>query len=243
VSAEASDRFERLLIRREGREPLAYITGKREFYGMDFIVTPDVLVPRQETELLVDLAIERLGDTKTPRVLDIGTGTGCVALAIAAHVSRAQVHSVDASDEALAVATVNRQAHGLAGRVTLHSGDLLSPFIGDAGRWDVIVSNPPYIPSGVIDTLSPEVRAEPRMALDGGPDGLDPTRILLKQANGLLAEHGTVLIEIYSDSARDAKEIAGEAFPGTPVNIHDDLLGLARVLEVGPLSGRSAGID
>jgi release factor glutamine methyltransferase len=238
VIADAAGVFERLLVRRESREPLAYITGSREFYGMDFSVTPHVLVPRQETELLVDLAIERLGDTKTPetpRALDIGTGTGCVALAIAAHVPQAQVHSVDASAEALIVATRNREAHGLAERVTLHSGDLLSPFVDDAGRWDLIVSNPPYIPSAVIDTLAPEVRAEPRMALDGGPDGLDPTRELLKQAHGLLAEHGTVLIEIYTDSAAEAKKIAEETFPGTPVNIHDDLLGLARVLEVGPL--------
>jgi release factor glutamine methyltransferase len=239
VPVESSGRFDALLVRREGREPLAYITGKREFYGMDFLVTPDVLVPRQETELLVDLAIQRLDDTKTPRVLDVGTGTGCVALAIAAQVPDADVHSVDASDDALTVATRNRDAHGLAGRVTLHRGDLLSPFVGDTPRWDVIVSNPPYIPTDVIATLSPEVRAEPHMALDGGPDGLDPTRELLAQSVGLLADGGRLLIEIYSDSAAEAQRLAAAAFPDTLVSIHSDLLGLARVLEIGPVSGRS----
>jgi release factor glutamine methyltransferase len=236
VPGSAVTNFEGLLARREGREPLAYITGHREFYGMDFAITPAVLVPRQETELLVDLAIKQLQDNKTPGVLDVGTGSGCVALAIAAHAPNADVHAVDLSEDALAVAGRNREAHGLTNRVTFHPGDLLSPFIGTPARWHLIVSNPPYIPSPVLVTLGPEVRAEPRMALDGGPDGLDPTRELMRQAADLLADGGRMLIEIFSDAAPEAARLAHGAFPDTPVTIHNDLLGLQRVLEIGPVA-------
>lgn len=238
VPDEAAVEFERLLARRESREPLAYITGRREFYGMDFAITPAVLVPRQETELLVELAIERAGIVNAPTVLDVGTGSGCVVLAIAAHAPGADVHAVDLSEDALAVAVQNREANGLTDRVTFHKGDLLSGFVDTPTRWDVIVSNPPYIPSKVLETLSPEVRAEPRMALDGGSDGLDPTRKLMEQAAGLLADDGRVLIEIFSDAGPGAERLANGAFPDTPVTLHDDLLGLARVLEIGPVARR-----
>ncbi len=234
VSDEAAAEFDRLLDRRVGREPLAYIMGRREFYGTDFAVTPAVLVPRQETELLVDLAVERLNDMTDPRAIDVGTGSGCVALAIALHASSADVHAIDVSEDALTIAARNRETHGLTDRVLLYEGDFMSPFAGDPGRWDVIVSNPPYMPSAVLDTLAPEVRAEPPLALDGGPGGLAPTRKLMEQAPGLLAEGGYLLIEIYSDSAPEAERLAIRAFPKTPVAVHRDLLGLARVLEIGP---------
>lgn len=230
--------FERLLARRESREPLAYITGRREFYGMDFAITPAVLVPRQETERLVDLAIERAEIVNAPRILDVGTGSGCVALAIAAHVPDAGVHAVDLSEDALAVAVQNREANGLTDRVTFHQGDLMSGFVDTPKRWDVIVSNPPYIPLDVFEKLSPEIRAEPRMALDGGSDGLEPTRRLLEQATGLLADNGRMLIEIFSNAGAEAARLATGAFPDTPVTVHDDLLGLARVLEIGPVARR-----
>ncbi len=238
VSDEAAVEFEGLLARRESREPLAYITDRREFYGMDFAISPAVLVPRQETEILVELAIERAGIANAPTVLDVGTGSGCVALAIAAHVPGADVHAIELSEDALAVAVQNREANGLTDRVTFHKGDLLAGFVDARTRWDVIVSNPPYIPSKVLETLSPEVRAEPRMALDGGADGLDPTRKLMQQAAGLLADDGRMLIEIFSDAGPLAARLATGAFPGTPVTIHKDLLGLQRVLEVGPVPRR-----
>ena len=237
VPGHVAAELDRLLQRRIAREPLAYITGRREFYAMEFSITPAVLVPRQETELLVDLAVERIGNRLGCRVLDIGTGSGCVALAIATHAPDAEVHAIDLSDEALAVAARNRQAHGLADRVTLHRGDLLEPFLGSSTRFDLIVSNPPYIPSAVLDTLSPEVRAEPGMALDGGADGLDSIRELLVQSQAALAEGGRLLIEVYSDSAQETGRLARASFPQAPVALHDDLLGLPRVLEVGPVNG------
>ena len=235
ISLEQASELRRLVGRRTGREPLAYITGVREFYGMDLAVSPDVLVPRQESELLVDLALERIGGLTSPRVLDIGTGSGCIALAISANAPGAVVHAVEASEEALAVAERNRRVHGLDDRVAFHHGRYLAPVIGAADRFDLIVSNPPYIPSAVLRTLSEEVRAEPAMALDGGPDGLEPTRAILSQAPNVLSDGGRLLVEIYSDSARRVAALSASLFPETNVALHDDLLGLPRALEVGPL--------
>ena len=235
ISAGQASELRRLAGRRTDREPLAYITGVREFYGMDFAVSPDVLVPRQESELLVDLALERMAGLARPRVLDVGTGSGCIALAISSHAPGAVVHAIEASGAALAVAERNRRAHGLDGRVAIHHGRNLAPVIGAMDRFDLIVSNPPYIPSAVLRTLSDEVRAEPAMSLDGGPDGLDPTRTLLSQAPNALSDGGRLLVEIYSDDARRVTALSAGLLPGTSVMLHDDLLGLPRVLEVGPL--------
>ncbi len=227
-----------LAERRCAREPLAYITGRREFYGMELRVSRDVLIPRQETELLVDLALERIASARSPRVVDAGTGSGCIALAIAANCPGADVHAVDSSQAALEVAARNRSAHGLEERVILHLGDMLPPGEGGAGPFDVIVSNPPYVPSAVLARLSPEVRAEPAGALDGGPDGLEPTRRLLGRSRDALSTGGVVLVEVFSEGAERALSLAREAFPGSRVSLHADLLGEPRVLEV---AGEGAG--
>lgn len=234
ISAGQASELRRLVGRRTGREPLAYITGTREFYGMDFAVSPDVLVPRQESELLVDLALQRIAGLTSPRVLDVGTGSGCIALAIAANAPGAVVHAIEASEGALAVAERNRRAHGLDGRVAIHHGRYLAPVIGAMDRFDLIVSNPPYIPSAVLRTLSDEVRAEPGMSLDGGTDGLEPTRALFSQAPCALSDGGRLLVEIYSDSARRVVALSADLFPETDAALHDDLLGLPRVIEIGP---------
>lgn len=235
ISAGQASELRRLVGRRTGREPLAYIIGVREFYGMDFAVSPDVLVPRQESELLVELALERIGELTQPRVLDVGTGSGCIALAISANAPGAVVHAIEASEGALAIAERNRRTHGLDGRVAIHHGRYLAPVIEAKERFDLIVCNPPYIPSAVLGTLPDEVRAEPAMSLDGGPDGLGPTRTLLSQAPSALSDGGRLLVEIYSDSARRLAALSSRLFPEIDVALHDDLLGLARVLEVGPL--------
>ena len=234
ITAGQASELRRLVGRRAGREPLAYITGVREFYGMDFAVSPDVLVPRQESELLVELALERIGGLTHPRVLDVGTGCGCIALAIAANAPGSVVHAIDASEGAIAVAERNRRAHGLDGRVAIHCGRYLAPVIGAVERFDLIVSNPPYIPSAVLRTLSEEVRTEPTLSLDGGPDGLGPTRALLSQVPNALSDGGSLLVEIYSDSARSVAALSSRLFPEINVALHNDLLGLPRVLEAGP---------
>lgn len=234
ISAGQASELRSLVGRRAGREPLAYITGAREFYGMDFAVSPDVLVPRQESELLVDLALQRIAGLARPRVLDVGTGSGCIALAISANAPGAIVHAIEASERALAIAERNRRAHGLDGRVAIHSGRYLAPVIGAMDRFDLIVSNPPYIPSAVLKTLSDEVRAEPAMSLDGGTDGLEPTRELFSQAPCALSDGGRLLVEIYSGGARHVAALSAGLFPETDAALHHDLLGLPRVIEIGP---------
>ena len=179
------DRFDRLIERRRRREPVARITGSREFWGLDFEVTPAVLVPRPESELLVETALARLAD-RTARwaVADVGTGSGCIAVALARELPRARVAATDVCPDALAVARRNAARHGAAERVAFHRTDLLE---GLPGRFDLIVSNPPYVPDAVVGALAPEVRRhDPPAALRGGPDGLDTVRRLVAAAAGRL---------------------------------------------------------
>ena len=220
----------RLVGRRLDGEPLAYITGHREFYGLDLVVGPAVLIPRQETELLVDNALELCaGRAKREpvRVADVGTGCGGVAIAIAAHLPDATVYATDISPGALAVADVNRRRLGVSKRVHLCQGDLLEPLPEPV---DIIVSNPPYISTDAIADLADEVRREPTSALDGGTDGLAVTRRLLDQVRDHLRPGGCVLVEIDSWQLESACRIAREAIPAARVSYATDLLGSPRVV-------------
>jgi release factor glutamine methyltransferase len=224
-----------VLVRRRGRDyPLPYLTGRAEFYGLEFEVTPEVLIPRPETETLVDLALARQPAT----VVDVGTGCGCIAVALAVHLPEATIYAIEISPAALAVARRNVEWHGVAGRVRLMVGDVLSPRPGPV---DLIVSNPPYIPSDRCALLPASVRNhEPRLALDGGPDGLEIVRQLLAQAPAVLhsAEPaagrpgGGLLIEIGADQGEAASHLARTFFPHATVRVHPDLAGRDRVLEV-----------
>ncbi len=186
------DRFDPLVARRATREPAAYILGHREFWHLDFEVTPDTLIPRPETELLVEEALARAPRNRL-RVADVCTGSGCVAVVIAHARSDARVVATDLSDAALAVATRNAAAHGVAARVTFARADLLD---GVDGPFDLIVSNPPYVPSAEVDDAQPDVRDfEPRLALDGGADGLDLVRRFVPQAARHLLAGGVCLFE------------------------------------------------
>ena len=220
-----------LVRRRMAGEPLAHILGFREFYGLEFMVNPSVLVPRQETELLVDTVLEyaqsRTGENLV--ITDVGTGCGAIAVTIAYHVPRARIYATDSSREALAVADVNRRRHGVQANVHLRHGDLLSPLNTPA---DVIVSNPPYLRSAQIPLLAEEVKSEPLCALDGGPDGLGTIRRLLWQAPGYLRPNGLLLVEVAPEQLESVLQIAGEAFPGAKVSFASDLLGLPRVISV-----------
>lgn len=221
-------RYGKLVDDRVSGYPLPYLTGEIEFYGLDIEVTPEVLIPRPETELLVDLALERRPKT----VVDVGTGSGCIALALAVHLPEATLYGIDISPAALAVARRNAERHGLDDRIHFMAGDLLDRRPGPV---DLIVSNPPYVSADEWASLPSSVRNhEPRLALDGGPDGLEVVRRLLFQSQGLLEPGGAVLIEIGAAQGEPARDTAETFFPelGTSIRIHPDLGGRDRVLEI-----------
>lgn len=229
AEARASD-YSALVEKRAERYPLAYILGVKEFYGIELDVAPGVLVPRPETEVLVEECLKRLRDIAEPRIADVGAGSGAIAVALALNLPSASVYATEISSAALEVARANVRKHDVAGRVSVLEGDLLEPLVGAGVRFDAIVSNPPYIPSGEIDALQPEVsRFEPREALDGGADGLDAYRRLLPEAAPLLAETGFVAVEV---GAGEAPAVRGLALDCgyRDVSVIPDLAGIERVV-------------
>lgn len=180
LTAEECSSFHSMLDKRASRYPLAYILGEKEFFGLTLEVTPSVLIPRPETEILVEQIVARV--PRDARIADVGTGSGAIAVALANSIPEARIWATDASEGALKVARANAEKHAVSERVITVSGDLLEPLIEAGQRLDAVVSNPPYIPSAVIGTLEPEVRCEPVGALDGGVDGLDAYRRLFPQA-------------------------------------------------------------
>ena len=231
LSAEQSNCFQRLLSRRLSREPLAYIVGQREFYGLDLEVNEATLIPRQETELLVEIALERIADAPSARVADVGTGSGAVALAIAAHTGRGVgAVATDVSAAALEVARRNAERLGLSDRVRFVQCDTLN---GASGPFNLIVSNPPYIPSADIGGLAAEVRREPRIALDGGADGLDPFRKLMAQAVPKLATGGAIAVELMPEQMDAARAIASAVWDNCEISVRKDLSGADRAIVIG----------
>jgi release factor glutamine methyltransferase len=188
-------RYRQLIERRLGGEPTQYLTGTREFYGRPFRVDPRVLIPRPETELLVEAVLRTLPQTGEFRVLDLCTGSGCVAVTVAAERPAVRVVATDLSEDACAVARSNAQALGVADRVEVRAGELFAAVAGDP-PFDVVVSNPPYVPRGEIPGLSREVRREPVQALDGGEDGLEVIRRIAAGAGAHLSPGGLLALEI-----------------------------------------------
>ena len=231
ISAGQIQHIQDLVDRRIDREPLAYITEQREFYGLDFFVSPNVLIPRQETELLVDaaLAFAREHPVGVIAIADIGTGSGAIAIAIGVNLPDSSVFATDCSADALEVANCNRQRHGVADRVSLHRGDLLAPIVQ---RIDLIVSNPPYIANHLLPGLPPEVLREPQLALDGGNHGLEVIRRLLEQAPPKLNEGGRLILEISPEQLEQVCAMAQEQFPSSDIKYISDLLGLARCVTI-----------
>jgi release factor glutamine methyltransferase len=219
--------FEVLLARRSRREPISEILGRREFWGLEFEVTPDVLTPRPETELIVEEALARIAVSAHPRVADVGTGTGCLAVTLAHERPLATLVATDISTAALAVARRNAARHGVLDRVDFRHASLLD---GVAGSLDLVVSNPPYIPTADLAGLPPEVRDhEPRQALDGGPDGLDAVRALAGQASAALAPGAWLIVEFgYGQEARVAVAVAEAGLD--LVSVRPDLQGIARTV-------------
>ena len=217
--------FREMVKKRVKRMPVAYIVGQKEFMGLTFRVTPDVLVPRPETEILVQEALARLPEDGCC-VADIGTGSGAIAVSLAKRVASLHVLAVDISAAALEVAAGNAEAHSVAGRVEFLQGDLLQPLAGR--QLAAIISNPPYIESADIGGLAPEVRVhEPRLALDGGSDGLDFYRRLIREGEPLLAGQGFFAFEVGAGQAEAVAALAGTAFE---VAVSRDYAGLDRVV-------------
>jgi release factor glutamine methyltransferase len=222
-------RFDALIARRIEREPVAYIIGHREFWNLDFEVTRDVLIPRPETELIVEeaLALDRgraLGDS--PVIVDVGTGSGCLAVAIAHELPRARVIAIDVSTAALHIAKRNADRHGVNARITWHAGSLLEPIDKTV---DLIVSNPPYVPLGDAETLPPDVRDyEPAVALFSGGDGLATIRALVAQAADRVRNDGWLIFEFGFGQAPAIREIIAAARAWHLEKLREDLQGLPR---------------
>ncbi len=211
------------------REPLAYIIGHIEFFGLDLGILPGVLVPRPETEILVEQTLARV-QSPNPKIADIGTGSGAIAMALAANMPDARIYATDLSPVALKVARANVEKHHLSQRVTILEGNLLDPLAELVIKFDAIASNPPYIPTADIRTLQPEVSEhEPIEALDGGPDGLRAYRQLLPGARPLLADGGFVAVEIGVGQSRAVRAIA-KAAGYRHVEVINDLAGIKRVV-------------
>jgi release factor glutamine methyltransferase len=224
-------KFDALIARREKREPLAYIVGHKEFYSLDFEVTPAVLIPRPETEFVVTAALECVAGKADARVLDIGTGSGAIAIAIAINAPRAQITTVDISADAITVASRNVRRHQVQDRVTIRRGDCFHMLDGGAslGTFDAIVSNPPYLHDAEIASLEPEVyRFEPRIALNGGATGLDILQRIAVGAREHLATGGELILEMGVGHAGDVVGLITRA--GLHVtDVINDLAGQMRV--------------
>ena len=229
AAADALERLEGLAERRLAGEPIARIFGEKQFFGLDFTLSPETLVPRPETELLVETALALLPQGRAVRVLDFGTGTGCVAISILASREDASGVATDISAGALVTAGANAARHGVAGRLALRHGDWFEA-IADGEAFDVVVSNPPYIESGEIGGLMAEVRLhDPVAALDGGGDGLDAYRTIMGGARRVLGPGGVLAVEIGSGQGAAVSRLMGAAgFTG--VAVKKDLAGLDRVV-------------
>lgn len=227
LSPDQLARFDELVARRARREPVAYLTGVKAFFGLDFLVNRHVLIPRPETELLVETALHIAGASPVS-IADVGTGSGCIAVSLAKNLPQAHLYAIDASALALDVARENAARHGVLASITFLQGNLLEPLPRPV---DMIASNPPYISRGELEAALPEVsRYEPYLALNGGEDGLEAIRQLLAQARGRLKSGAAMLVEIGSSQGPAAGQLARQFFPSATIEIKQDLAGLDRLL-------------
>ncbi len=222
--------YKELLHRRVAHVPVAQLIGNKEFMGLEFNITPDVLIPRPETEIMVQMAIEILGPIKQPiTVADIGTGSGAIAVSMLHYLDNVTVDAVDISAAAIDVAKSNAEKLGVANRLNCFEGDLLQPLSGR--KYDAIISNPPYIPTPVIAELAPEVAEhEPRLALDGGDDGLKYYHRIIDDAVALLKPDGFLALEVGTDQSAPVKRMLESSGQYDPINVIWDLIGIERII-------------
>ena len=280
MDAAAEREFQKLLLRRAGREPVAYITGHKEFWSLDFIVTPDVLIPRPETELLVELALARATivaprpslspvsggegkreggrdsrsdafarlDSKPPlKILDLGTGSGAIAVSLAKELPQARVCAVDISSAAVEIARLNARRHGVEERMECFRGDLFEPVTEEREGYDLIVANPPYIRSGELAGLALEIREwEPIMALDGGADGLLYYRRIIAGAGDYLKAGGSILLELGDAMGEAVARLFADSGSFESAQVYRDYAGKERVIAAAkllPAAGTREGTD
>ena len=227
LTREESTQYDNALVKRSQGMPPQYITGRQEFWGMDFVVSPVVLIPRPETEHLVETVLELARTMERPRIVDVGTGSGCIALALAKELPSAEVHAVDVSPATLDVARANAKRHELEKRVVFHSDDLLEGFSREE-PFDFVVSNPPYIAESEKDQLQIEVREfEPHLALFSGPSGCEIIERLIQQSQKVLKPSGWLVMEMAAGQQENtATLLAG----WNGVRFVKDLRGIARVV-------------
>lgn len=247
IPSDRSCLLESMLSRREAREPIAYILGVKEFWSLPLTVGHDVLIPRPETETLVEAVLEKVRSGPASHlaltIVDLGTGCGAIALALAVEMPHALVYAIDRSLGACRIARRNIEALGLTSRVHCVQGDLLEPLrtIDAGGGCDLIVSNPPYIPSGACGALSPEIAAyEPVEAIDGGPDGLRYHRRIIEEAPAYLREGGWLTLEVGDGQAPDVMELVRKTEGFGPAEVRQDVAGRDRVV-FAPRRGRAHG--
>jgi release factor glutamine methyltransferase len=232
IDDDLREQYAKLIDQRAARMPLAYIVGRREFYSLNLEVTPEVLIPRPETETLVAAALSSIKERPASRVIDLGTGSGAIALAIATIAPHARIVASDVSVDAIVVATRNALRLGVATRIEFRHADCWTLIDGDdpLGRFDLIISNPPYIRDAEIATLAKEIRDyEPRVALAGGPDGLDFYRRIASEASIHLTSGGALMVEVGAGQAIEVAAICRTAGLGEVTTIND-LAGIPRVV-------------
>ena len=230
LSAGEQRRYDQVLADRERGMPAQYITGHQEFWGMDLIVTPAVLIPRPETEHVIEVVLARVGRAPSPadllRIVDVGTGSGCIALALAKELPHAEIHATDISPAAVEIARANVARHQLEDRIQLHQADLLRGL--DRGEFDFVVSNPPYVGESEADQVQLEVRKyEPRNAVFAGATGLEVIERLIPQAREALKSGGWLVLEISGTIADEVRELLAG---WNDVQIAKDLQGIERVV-------------
>jgi release factor glutamine methyltransferase len=242
VNAKESARARELMTRRAAREPLQYILGTQEFCGLEFEVNPQVLIPRPETEFLVAEVARQGVSLPSPLIADVGTGTGCIAVAAAKALPNASLYAMDLSKEALDVARRNAKRHAVGERMIFLQGDLLEALrgLGLEGTFTAVVSNPPYIADDDLRTLQPEVeRYEPRLALAGGPDGLMMLRRLVREAPEFLAPGGLLVLEMGQGQAPEVYRMVKAQGAYDRIGIVSDAAGIERVVCAEKMRSRS----
>ncbi len=230
LTPEQNATYRNLIHRRADRIPLQHLLGNTEFYGLPFHTSPDALIPRPETETLVEIVLDQLKNITKLRILDIGTGSGIIAITLSKALTESHVIATDISRKALYLASQNACLNGVSDRISFLQADLLTPFAQPEG-FNAILSNPPYIPSRTIDALQPEVRAcDPHLALDGGSDGLDFYRKIIPTSVPLLAPDGLLGLEIGHDQADTVTQLLARQSGLTHISTHTDLSGYPRAV-------------
>jgi release factor glutamine methyltransferase len=234
LSPEDEKAFRELVERRLSGEPAAYITGHREFYGRDFYVNPHTLIPRPESELMVETALRLAQNRHLHTIADIGTGSGAIAISLALELPKAKIYATDISAAALAVALVNCQQHGVADRVHLIPGDMLKPITEPV---DLITANLPYVRQSELNPSN----FEPLIALDGGAEGTESIKRLCRQAKSKLADGGSMLLEIGAGQAKAITSLLDSLFPDGAIEVLTDLSGIERVISLSLNEAKVAG--